>query len=268
MDLVGYIRVSSAGQEDGTSLEQQSRAIEQWCESQGHTLRAIFSDAFSGEKILGRTGFKAAIQYSTQNTDGLVVANFDRYSRSSFDSEAVSRLFKAKGKKLISVAQNFDLEDKYGRFTFRVNQAVAELVREQIKERCHSNRMLKAEKGGWIGHRPEYGTRAVQGEKVEDPQEQWVIRYIWRLYTWTRLTQVEIVDLLNHRVDSGDERFLTKHSKPTIRARRRAYRKEFTYRWTQGIVSKILRRVAEQKGDGQWISKQNRTRVLKRSKAC
>lgn len=82
--LIGYIRVSSDGQQDGLSLVEQARLIQDYCTRSGYNLLAIFSDAESGESIAGRDGFIAAYKMVTNKddaADGLVVLNFDRYSR-------------------------------------------------------------------------------------------------------------------------------------------------------------------------------------------
>jgi site-specific DNA recombinase len=248
MNLIGYIRVSTEGQQDGTSLSEQARKIQEWCERAGHNLTAIFWDADSGENIIGRKGFQAAIKFCLDDnqSDGMVVANFDRFSRSVLDSETVKRDFQKQDKLLKSVEQDFDIADMFGSFTFQVNQAAAELARKQILYRLHSNRMAKVRKGGWVGHRPPYGYIAVRNELVEDPTEQMVIRYIRRLYKWTRKDDLkptslyDIARALNKKIEEGDERFLPKNGKLPNKPRTRPYARKYTYLWTHVSVRRIL----------------------------
>jgi DNA invertase Pin-like site-specific DNA recombinase len=42
MKLVGYIRVSTSGQEDNTSLTEQRRRIQAYCDAFGHELVYVF----------------------------------------------------------------------------------------------------------------------------------------------------------------------------------------------------------------------------------
>lgn len=257
-ELIGYIRVSTQGQRDGLSLPEQARLIQEYCDRNGYNLLAIFCDSESGESIQGREGFLAAVKLILKDgADGMVVLNFDRYSRSTGDSELILRAFRKKDKLLLSVQQGFDLADKYGRFGFRVNQAAAELVREEIVERLYRLRMAKVAGGGWVGHRAPYGWRCQGKELVPDKDEQMVVRLIRRLRKWVKsrrppggrgrpnvwMSQYEIRDYLNKRAET-DERFAVKSAKPLQKPRSRPYKREKSYLWTQAMVCRILGEMA------------------------
>lgn len=250
MRLIGYIRVSTDDQRDGLSLQKQAQSIYEYCEQKGYQLLAIYWDAESGENMRGRAGFQQAVRSCNRDeADGLIVNNFDRYSRDSLDSEMVFRVFQKKNKHLISVQQPFDLGNKYGRFTFRVNQSVAQLVREEITERLYTMRMAKGEAGGWIGHRPPFGWRVVQGNLVQDPTETRVIKLICRLRKWVKsprfrdkaMSLNEIADYLNARIEGGEVWLSCKSGKDNLRERRRPYKHEQTPLWNAHKVQGILK---------------------------
>ena len=46
--VLGYVRVSTDGQTENTSIKQQKSSIRQYCKSRGWTLTEIFEDVSSG----------------------------------------------------------------------------------------------------------------------------------------------------------------------------------------------------------------------------
>jgi len=64
---------------------------------------------------------------------------------------------------------------------FHGGMATEDMSNAPIKTRLEQGRKAKAERGGYIGYgSPAYGERAVDGELVEDPDEQQVIELIRR----------------------------------------------------------------------------------------
>ena len=59
---VGYLRVSSTSQEDGTSLEHQKENIKNFCRSKDIILVDIFVDVYSA-KDLKRPNFEKAFKF-------------------------------------------------------------------------------------------------------------------------------------------------------------------------------------------------------------
>lgn len=273
-DLVGYIRVSTEGQKDGLSLMEQARLIQQYCDTNGYRLLAIYSDAASGENIEKRYGFKAAISHvigksedgpTTSPAAGLIVLSLDRFSRSVHDSEIIAKSLSSAGKMLLSTQQNYDLKNPTGKVMFQVNQAFNEYMRAELVDRMQRLRQAKVDNGGWVGHRPPFGFiiqtvkrvdfygREIQSrELIPDPDEQMVIRLVRRLRKWVgephpkkrgpkldRISTGSIAAYLNKRAET-DPRFLPKDAKPLQKPRQRAYIKPPSGLWTSSNVWRIL----------------------------
>ncbi|MFM6201148.1 MAG: recombinase family protein, partial [Dolichospermum sp.] len=61
MKLIGYVRVSSEGQADNTSLEDQELKIQAYCSALNHELVGLYQDVQSGGKSENRKGLQSAI---------------------------------------------------------------------------------------------------------------------------------------------------------------------------------------------------------------
>jgi site-specific DNA recombinase len=82
--LIGYLRVSTARQREGFSLEAQREAIERYCQARGYELVAIEEESESAIKT--RPVFqRAKAQVLDGKVDGLIVAKLDRLGRSVRD---------------------------------------------------------------------------------------------------------------------------------------------------------------------------------------
>src|SRR5207248_10698803 len=92
MDVVGYVRVSTAEQADsGLGLEAQRAAIENECHRRSSNLLEIFEDAgASGKSMERRSGLRKALRaVRGPEAEALVVAKLDRLSRSLLDFSQV-----------------------------------------------------------------------------------------------------------------------------------------------------------------------------------
>ena len=252
--LIAYLRVSTPGQESyGLSLGEQYKLVEAYCEKHGHLLFAVYMDAFTGaEEWDKRLVFQAAVQEVKNNifATGLLVPNFDRYSRQLLSSETVRVDLQRNGKSLISAQQDLDLSDPYGVCFFQIGQSFAELQRKQIIKRLVDCRQAKIDRGGWGGARPHYGYRAEGKDLKEDKDEQWVIRLIARLYKYAGYNQNEITRYLNARYSAeklrnpkGPHKFAPKQMRPTTRPRYAPYQRYKSYEWGQPAVRNLLIRV-------------------------
>ncbi len=263
--VAAYVRVSSAGQEaQGASLPDQARRIQEWCDRRQMVLLAVFMDAQSGESIDARPGFLDAIDYTIcgeHGCTGLVVFNFDRYAREVGAPEVVRKELAKAGKGLYSVEENFDLNDKYGIFSFQVRMAVAELVRKQIVDLMWERRMAKVQRGGWIGHMPAYGFRAERGELVPDPQEQRLVATAYRLrargWSYRRIANYFTAWYQKDPSRYGGPRW----TKPSKKPRATPYRKNFKLSFNVMTVWVILNREASrEQARRQWERQQEKKR--------
>jgi site-specific DNA recombinase len=150
--LIGYLRVSTARQREGFSLEAQREAIERYCQARGYELVAIEEESESAIKT--RPVFqRAKAQVLDGKADGLIVAKLDRLGRSVRDLANIAEELSRAGKQLISVGDSIDTSSSNGKLLFHILSAIAEYERELLIERTKAGRAL-AERQGKICHRP------------------------------------------------------------------------------------------------------------------
>lgn len=154
MKLIGYIRVSTARQQEGFSLKAQKEAISRYCKASKHQLIAV--EAESKSAIRTRPVFDklfAHITAPTAKIDGLIVAKLDRLGRSVRDLANIAEELRKHTKQLISVHDTIDTSTPNGKLLFHILSAIAEYERELLLERTKAGRAL-AEKQGKLCHRP------------------------------------------------------------------------------------------------------------------
>lgn len=176
MKVVGYVRVSTAGQKDNHSIPEQAKRIQGYCDMHGLELVAIFQEVGSGANT-ARGGFKDAIRTiwgrnpACAEVDGLIVWDFWRFSRDLRDSENIRAGFVRRNKQLLSVNQSFNLGEASGVFAFQVTQAAGENDRRNIAARLYGHRKAKVDAGNWIGHGIPYGAevqkRVIDGRAIK-----------------------------------------------------------------------------------------------------
>lgn len=192
LTAVGYPRVSSDGQGDnGYSLGEQIRVIEEYCLRHNINLLAHYREVESAKNVSGRPQFKAALKHVYNSPiDFIIVTNLDRFSRDTLDAEIVNRGLKKRGKSIVSVQESYltpheAAEDpdvvEYLEDFKRQRMIAAQAERRQITKRCSSGKKRKASQGGWTGHRPPYEYDVVQGELVRNEERARTVRLIWRL---------------------------------------------------------------------------------------
>jgi DNA invertase Pin-like site-specific DNA recombinase len=152
LKLIGYLRVSTARQREGFSLEAQREAIERYCQARGYELVAIEEESESAIKT--RPVFqRAKAQVLDGKADGLIVAKLDRLGRSVRDLANIAEELSRNGKQLISVGDSIDTSSSNGKLLFHILSAIAEYERELLIERTKAGRAL-AERQGKVCHRP------------------------------------------------------------------------------------------------------------------
>jgi DNA invertase Pin-like site-specific DNA recombinase len=181
MKLVGYARVSTASQVDGTSLETQIERIEAYCKAYGHELIEVFVEQASGKSTTNRPVFQQALARVKAEADGVIALKLDRIARSTRDVlTLVEDVLKPCGKALVLLDLNVDTNTPTGLAILTVMAAVAELERGVITERTQGGRAAKAQKGGYAYGGPRFGTQAVDGELVPCPSELQIVELIRR----------------------------------------------------------------------------------------
>lgn len=123
MAKIGYIRVSSIGQETARQ-DQLMREM---------GVDKIFSEKLSG-KTTDRSELQKMLQYVRED-DILYVESISRLSRSIRDLLKIVDTLQNKGVKLVSCKESLDTGTPQGRFVLSIFAALAELEREQTLQR-------------------------------------------------------------------------------------------------------------------------------------
>ena len=140
VNVLGYVRISTSGQSENTSIALQKRTIRQYVKSRGWNLVEIYEDISSGSNT-NRPGFEEmSKRLETNGFSAVVVTKLDRFSRSILDSATFIKGLLAKDKALISISENVDTGSIQGRMFFNLLMVIAENEREVINSRMQAGR--------------------------------------------------------------------------------------------------------------------------------
>lgn len=155
--LVGYGRVSSAGQ----SLEVQLEALTAaGCEK-------VFKEKESGTSLEKRLALADALDF-VRDGDTLVITRLDRLARSSVDLHNILAKLTAKGVKFRCLQQaGIDTDTGMGKLVLAILGAVAEFETDIRKERQREGIGKAKAKGVYTGRKPSVDAAAVRSLKAE-----------------------------------------------------------------------------------------------------
>lgn len=162
MRALGYTRVSSQEQLNGTSLTEQARQIRAFCEMKSIELLAIYTDgAVSGGKALKDRPQGSLMLQSLADgeADTVIICKLDRGFRSASDCLANVEAWEKENVSLVILnlgGQTIDTSSAAGKFFITVMAGAAELEKNLIKERCNSGRAARKAENKRIGEIP-YG---------------------------------------------------------------------------------------------------------------
>jgi site-specific DNA recombinase len=175
---IGYIRVSTDKQADqGVSLEAQKAKIEAYATLYDLDMVDYVVETGSA-KDLAREGLQEALlALSSGKADALVIVKLDRLTRSVVDLGAlVDDYFKVHA--LLSVSEQIDTRSAAGRLVLNVLASVSQWEREAIGERTRQAMQHMKDQGQYTGGHVPYGFELVDGELIEHPGEQAVLKVV------------------------------------------------------------------------------------------
>ncbi len=181
MKVVGYVRVSTEGQEaSGLGLEAQREKIIGYCSLYDLELVEMVQDTASGKALKGRDGLhKALALLKNGKVKGLVVAKLDRLTRSVRDLGYLLERHFTESHSLFVVAEQVDTRTASGRLVLNLLVSVAQWERETIGERTSAALLAKRKRGEKTGGDLPFGYDCgPDGKLIENPWEQGVIRLI------------------------------------------------------------------------------------------
>jgi len=185
MKVVGYIRVSTDGQEaSGLGLDAQREKIMGYCSLYDLELVDLVQDTASGKTMKGRDGLHRILAMLKRGeVEGLVVAKLDRLTRSVRDLGYLLEKYFAGRHSLFVVAEQVDTRTASGRLVLNLLVSVAQWEREAIGERTAAALAAKRRRGEKTGGDAPFGYEvdAATGRLIEAPQEQAAIRMVKNL---------------------------------------------------------------------------------------
>lgn len=158
--IVGYARVSSKGQMDNNSMEQQEREI-----LERYSSAIIYSEQFTGTTTQ-RPIFNEVVKNLNEG-DTLVVCKLDRLARNTTEGiELVQGLFN-KGVAVHVLNVGLLENTTMGKFFLTTLLAVAEMERNTIIERTQNGKTIAKTKEGFKEGRPKSYTSKQLDNAVE-----------------------------------------------------------------------------------------------------
>jgi len=150
--IYGYARVSTKGQLDGNSLEQQLCEI-----MDRYTNSVVYEEQYSG-KTTERPVFKNLLSLLEQG-DTLVVTKLDRFARSTVEGINTINMLMSKGVKIHILNMGLIEDTPMGKLIITNLLAFAEFERAMIIERTQSGKAIAKTKPGFTEGRPKKHTK-------------------------------------------------------------------------------------------------------------
>jgi DNA invertase Pin-like site-specific DNA recombinase len=144
--IIGYCRVSTKGQLDGNSIEEQSSKI-----LERYSNAKIVEESYSGAKE--RDLFNKVLD-ELQQDDLLVVTKLDRFCRTTKQGLQYIDMLMNKGVKIHILNMGLIEDTPMGRLIVTNLLAFAEFERAMIIERTQSGKAIAKTKDGFIEGRP------------------------------------------------------------------------------------------------------------------
>jgi putative DNA-invertase from lambdoid prophage Rac len=141
MSTIAYLRVSTGDQSTENQLLQIRTA--------GYIPDRTFEDTFSGS-TMERSGFKAMLEY-LRDGDTLVVSAIDRLGRNTIGVLETVETLKARGVRVVSLRESFDLTTPIGQMMLTMMAAMAQMEKSLIAERRDAGMARARSKGTHMG---------------------------------------------------------------------------------------------------------------------
>lgn len=160
---VGYARVSTIEQNEARQIEWLQNDVK---------VDKLFVDKASGKNI-NRPEFKKMMDYVREG-DVLYVESISRLSRSIRDLLKTVDELESKGVKFVSNKESIDTSTPQGRFVLTIFAALAELERDQTRQRQKEGIEIAKREGKYKGRSP----KAVNEDQFKKLYKRWKTKEI------------------------------------------------------------------------------------------
>lgn len=186
MHVAIYCRVSTASQEDGSSLETQEASCRAFAEERGWTVTDVYREVFTGADLFDRPKLGRLRETIRRREVNVVIAHaLDRLTRNQAHLGVILSEADYAGVTIELVTERLE-DTPEGRLLQSVRGFVAEVERLKIAERTKRGRRARTEQGKLLpGGKPPYGYRwrdADKGALDLDPLTAPIVRRIFQEY--------------------------------------------------------------------------------------
>ncbi len=175
-----YIRKSVKGDDNSISLEAQTEVIKHYFKKE-NKFTIYKDDGFSGGNT-NRPAFQKLMHDATQNKfEAVACYKLDRIARNTLDFLTTFNTLKEYGIDLICVEDKYDPSTPAGRLMMTLLASLAEMERENIKQRVTDSMLNLARSGRWTGGTPPFGYKVItiDGGKYLELEDKNNILYIF-----------------------------------------------------------------------------------------
>jgi site-specific DNA recombinase len=222
---VGYIRVSTAEQVDGESLNNQEKEIKRYAEFNETLLQKVYADkGKSGAKIEFRTELQDLLKQAKKGIfQLLIIHKISRLARNTKEFLNIVEELHQHGVGLVSVSEKFDTTTPNGKLMITILASFAEFEHNTIKEQTQQNRKARWQaRERYIG-KPPFGYRVKdKKELIIHKDEAKTYKLIANMYLNQRMSINDIVIELNAK---------------GIKTRQ-------ANKWSNAVISRILKNTA------------------------
>jgi DNA invertase Pin-like site-specific DNA recombinase len=202
---VSYLRVSTGGQVDSTSIDTQREQCQALARRHGLVLVGEYVDAGVSGAAASRPALDEMLAAATAGeVEVVLVAKLDRLGRSLLHLLGLIEHLNALGLRVTSASEGIDTKTPAGRMMLGLLGAFAEFERERLRERSVDGAYRRALAGGFVGSIPPFGYRPVPdpsgavGVVLDiDPAQAACIRAMYRLLVQDRVPLLQAIKDLN-----------------------------------------------------------------------
>ncbi|MBU0713848.1 MAG: recombinase family protein [Verrucomicrobia bacterium] len=153
-----YLRVSTAQQVLGDSLETQEKILRKYSQDHEYEIFKIYREEGQSAKDMQRPELEKLKQdIAHGNLDAVLVIRLDRITRSNRDLWKLIEFFGQHNVDFVSTTENFDTQGPTGRFMLNMLASLAQMEREITARRVSEAMYSRAEDGKWNGGVIPYG---------------------------------------------------------------------------------------------------------------
>ena len=191
-----YCRVSTEEQsENGYSIDEQERLLEEWCKKMGYVIYKCYSDrGISGKNIKDRPALKELLSDAKAGKFDMVISwKINRVSRKLEDVLKIVSLLEKNNITFKSYSEPFETDTPAGRMQFQMMALIGEFERGTIAQNVKMGMIAKAKSGNWCGGRvlgydlvpnnsPEEEKKGKNKLKINEKEAE-IVRFIFNEYS-------------------------------------------------------------------------------------